>query len=319
MINLGERLSIRVPASTANLGSGFDCIGIAFQLYLYIRAELAEETSFHWKGSELEHIQLKGEENLILKAMNRVYDLLNEKKPTLKVEVESHIPLTRGLGSSASAYVGGLVLANELLQKPLTDEELLWLATEEEGHSDNVGASLFGGLFLGSVDWEKKKVWYHSQPFPSEFSWVAAIPSYPLSTSASRRLLPEQYSKSDTIYNLSRYGILVSCLLTGNRDGLAHGLEDSLHQPYRQKLIPGFSELFSLKESLGVIGFVISGAGPTILALVDKGYNATQLKRVMDQLMRIPNHTLDVVNIEVDQKGYLVERQKIADRSDIVV
>ena len=155
------------------------------------------------------------------------------------------------MGSSASAYVAGLVIANNYLGYPLSDSELLWLATEKEGHPDNVGPSIFGGVFLGSVNWEEKKVIHHRQPFPEEWQLVVAIPSYELSTAKAREILPKTYSKADSVFNLGRFGMLVSSLFTRNKDALRLGLEDALHQPFRSHLIPGFTELLREKEELG--------------------------------------------------------------------
>ncbi|WP_025027394.1 homoserine kinase [Caldalkalibacillus mannanilyticus] len=303
-----ERMIVRVPASTANLGSGFDSIGIALQLYLTLEVEKAEKTHFVWKGKDLEGLEISEEDNLILQAILRLYSLCNQNPPQLRIEVSSEIPLTRGLGSSASAYVGGLVIANELLGHPFTIEELLWLATEEEGHPDNVGASLLGGVVMASVDWDQKKVVYHKQSFPIQWKWIAAIPSYTLSTALARNLLPEQYPKQDAIYNLSRYGMLVSSLMTGNRAGMKMGLQDALHQPYRSQLIPGFEELLRRQDELNMIGFVISGAGPTVLGLMEEVEDHEQVVNEMRNVMTIAGHTVEVFPLAVDQEGFSVQR-----------
>jgi homoserine kinase len=303
-----EKIRVKIPASTANLGSGFDSIGIAFQLYITLEVELAEETQFIWKGKELQNLTIRDEDNLILKAIERVYMRFQKKRPHFKMEVTSDIPLTRGLGSSASAYIGGLVVANEWLDRPLSDEDLLWLATEEEGHPDNVGASLQGGVFIGSVDWKKSQVFFHKQQFPQEWKFILAIPSYTLSTSMARDILPKEYSKEDAIFNLSRFGLLISSISSSNKEGVSHGLEDALHQPYRQKLIPGFAELVDRKEELGVIGFTISGAGPTILALIEEQLEIDPIKNEMINALTVESHSVEILVLEVDQNGYTVEK-----------
>jgi homoserine kinase len=303
-----EKLIIRVPASTANLGSGFDSIGIAFDLYATLEIDPAVQTEFIWQGASLAGYTIAEEDNLVLKAMDKIYALAQVERPHLRVIVNSDIPLTRGLGSSAAAFVAGLVAANELLQQPYTDEELLWLATEEEGHPDNVGASIFGGVFIASVDWEKKKVHYHQQAFPEEWQWLAAIPSYTISTSVARQLLPQQYSKKDAVYNVSRFGLFVASLLSRNKDGVAAGLDDSLHQPYRQHLIPGFRELVIEKDDLGAIGFVISGAGPTVLGLVDQEADQASIMLQMKERMTVKDHTIEVKCLAVENFGYSVQK-----------
>jgi homoserine kinase len=303
-----EKIIIRVPASTANVGSGFDSIGIAFGLYTTLEIEPAVQTEFIWKGAALASNTISEEDNLVLKGLEKVYALTQQERPQLRVIVNSDIPLTRGLGSSSAAFVAGLVAANELLRKPYTDEDLLWLATEEEGHPDNVGASIFGGVFIASVDWEKKKVHYHHQAFPEEWQWLAAIPSYTLSTSVARQLLPQHYSKKDTVFNVSRYGLFVASLLSRNKVGVAAGLDDNLHQPYRQHLIPGFRELVLQKDDLGAIGFVISGAGPTVLCLVDQGADQETIMLHMKEQMAVRDHTIEVKRLAVENFGYFVQK-----------
>lgn len=303
-----EKLIVKVPASTANVGSGFDSIGIAFQLYTTIEVELADSTQFYWQGEALSGISIAEEDNLILKGLETVFQLLKKKRPELKISVTSDIPLTRGLGSSASAYVAGLIAANEILNNPLSDDELLWLATEEEGHPDNVGASIFGGIFIASVDWQKKHVSYHRQDFPKKWQWIAAIPSYTLATSLARNLLPKKYDKEDAVFNLSRYGLLVASLMTGNTEGLARGLEDALHQPYRKHLIPGFEELIKQKEKLNAIGFIISGAGPTVLGLISKETNQRIVSQKMKEQMEVQGHHITVQPLEVENDGYSVKK-----------
>lgn len=310
MENLFEKIMVKVPASTANVGSGFDSIGIAFGLYttLEIEPAPAAQTEFIWQGAALAGSTISEEDNLILKGMDKVYTLVQQQRPHLQVIVSTDIPLTRGLGSSSSAFVAGMVAANELLHQPFTDEELLWLATEEEGHPDNVGASIFGGVFMASVDWEKRKVHYHQQAFPEEWQWLAAIPSYTLSTAVARQLLPQQYSKNDTIFNVSRYGLFVASLLTRNKAGIAAGLGDCLHQPYRQHLIPGFRELVLQKDDLGAIGFVISGAGPTVLGLVDQEADQEHIMIQMKERMAVRDHTIEVKPLAVENFGYSVQK-----------
>lgn len=300
------KMIVQVPASTANLGSGFDSIGVAFQLYLHIEVEPSDHLHFDWKGN-LADQTIEDEDNLILHGLQKVFEVQGKEIPALHLSVQSDIPLTRGLGSSASAYVAGLVIANKYLGKRLTDKELLWLATEKEGHPDNVGASIFGGVFFASVDWKKKQVVHHNQPFPEEWQFVAAIPSYTLSTAKARQILPQDYAKADSIFNVSRFGMLVSSLFTKDKEAMIMGLEDALHQPYRSHLIPGFQELQAEKEELGVLGFVISGAGPTVLAIIDKDTNEEQLIKKMKEHMTVDNHDVEVKRVTVDNMGYTVK------------
>lgn len=306
----GKGLRVRVPASTANLGSGFDSIGVAFQMYTELELIASDKLEFIWKekSGELTPFPFSDQENLILRAMKKVCQSLDCKLPALQVIVQSDIPAKRGLGSSASAFVAGLCAMNSWLEGSLSSEELLWLATEEEGHADNVGAALFGGVFIGALDREENKVHYLSQPFPEKWPWLVAIPSYSLSTSSARRLLPEQYSRTDAIYNLSRYGLLTSSILAGDAAGVREGLKDRLHQPYRQSLIPGFAELKKKAEGIGALGFVISGAGPSVLGLFEEADQLDQARQLMEASLSLPPHQIDVRKLNVDQRGVQITR-----------
>lgn len=301
-----DKMLVKVPASSANLGSGFDSIGVAVNLYLTIEVEKSSELSFHWQG-HLAGLDIRPEDNLILEGMKQVFHLQGKSVPPLSLTVNSDIPLTRGLGSSASAYVAGLVIANHYLGKPLSEDKLLWLATEKEGHPDNVGPALFGGVFLACVNWEEKRVIHHRQPFPEEWKLVVAIPSYPLSTKKAREILPSHYTKAESVFNISRFGMLVSALFTKNKEALKLGLEDALHQPFRKHLIPGFEELLAERDELGVLGFVISGAGPTVLAIMDESADEDRVMQRMRQRLTVEGHDVDVKRIEVDNQGYAVE------------
>lgn len=300
------KMLVKVPASSANLGSGFDSIGVAVNLYLTIEVEKSTELSFDWQG-HLAGLDIRPEDNLILEGMQQVFALQGKSVPPLSLTVKSDIPLTRGLGSSASAYVAGLVIANQYLGNPLTEDELLWLATEKEGHPDNVGPAIFGGVFLASVNWEEKRVIHHRQPFPEEWQLVVAIPSYEVSTKKAREILPSYYSKAESVFNISRFGMLVSSLFTKNKEAFKLGLEDALHQPFRSHLIPGFSQLLAERDELGVFGFVISGAGPTVLAIMDESADIDRVMRRMRETLTIEGHDVDVKRIEVDNQGYAVE------------
>ncbi|GAA0354945.1 homoserine kinase [Bacillus horti] len=304
-----KQVKVRVPASTANLGSGFDAIGVAFQLYTELTLEENDKLEFLWadKGGDIKPFPFVPEENLILKAMKRVASEIGAPLPNLEVIVQSDIPFTRGLGSSAAAYVAGLFAMNEWLKGGLSKDQLLWIAAEEEGHPDNVGASIFGGFFIGAIDWEARRVHYNALKFPEKWTWLAAIPSYTLSTSKARHLLPSTYSKQDALFNLSRYGLLTSSLLTENEQGVILGLNDRLHQPYRQHLIPGFEDLCQKREQLQALGFVISGAGPTVLGLFGRGADLSYAKQQMEQSLSKSGEVVRVEQLMVDQIGAHIE------------
>lgn len=303
-----RKISVKVPASTSNLGSGFDCIGVALKLYLTVTSEMADHTTFIWNEPTLNTLDEK--DNLILKGITDVFQHCEKEMPPLKISVTTDIPLARGLGSSASAYVAGLVTGNAWLGNLLNDDELFWLAVKHEGHPDNAGPAIFGGCVFSSIDWEKETITYQKLKFPKEWNWIAAIPSYKLSTTEARSILPKTYDKKDVVYNLSRYGLLINAIVHGNRHLMRVGLNDRLHQPYRLPLISGLQQLLERQEEFNTIGIIISGAGPTVLALTDEETKQNELINSMKNLLGQNGHYIDILNLPVDDEGYVVSIHK---------
>jgi homoserine kinase len=256
---------VKVPASTANLGPGFDTIGMAFQLYTTISMRFAKRAQVILHGEELEGLP-QNETNLVYQMAASIFELLGLPVPHLQIEMWSEIPLTRGLGSSAAAIIGGLVGANELAGKPFTKEEIYQLATRVEGHPDNVGASLFGGIVVAAME-DEIVPFIKIDPHES-LKAVALIPNFQLSTEKARGILPAHYSRQDTIYSLSRAGLLVAALAQGRYELLQLAMKDRLHQPYRASLIPGLTTILDNAHLYGALGTALSGAGPTIISLV---------------------------------------------------
>lgn len=257
-------VTARVPASTANLGPGFDAVGLALDCYVTVTLAAAARTEVVPRGPMLAGTPAT-EDNLVYRAVRCVFERLGHSVPPLRVEVESDIPLARGLGSSAAAIVGGLVAANAYLGEPLARDELLAMATELEGHPDNVGAALFGG-FVVAVRQDDGRVPYLRLPVPEELVVVAAIPDMPLETAKARRVLPEAVSRRDAAYALGQTGLLVAAIATGRWDRLADAMRDRLHQPYRLPLIPGAERMVREAADHGALGAALSGAGPTVVA-----------------------------------------------------
>ena len=257
---------IRVPATTANLGAGFDCIGAALSLY----------NEFTFTPIETQHlvIAVQGLEaarvhtdatNLAYQAFLKLYTQIDRVPPVIQLEIKLGVPLARGLGSSATAIVGGLLGANTLAGNPLSPAAVMQLAIEMEGHPDNVVPALIGGCQLAATaanGWAIADIPWHSSIVP-----VVAIPNFELSTAAARSVLPTEYSRADAIFNTAHLGLMVRGLETGNPDWLSAGLTDRIHQPYRQQLIPGYTDVEQAVIAAGGYGMVISGAGPTLLAL----------------------------------------------------
>jgi len=261
-----KEVIVRVPATTANIGPGFDCLGAALTLYNQFKFTPAEKTTIELTGSESGGLSLGlGSDNLLYKSFLKLYDYIDHFPPAVKMEVEINVPLARGLGSSATAIVGGLVGANSLAKNPLTTKEIRDLAISLEGHPDNVVPALFGNcqLSVGSRgSWQVSSIPWHSEIVP-----VLAIPDFQLSTEKARSVLPLEVPRQDAIFNMAHLGLLLRALETGNPDWLRTSLQDRLHQPYRLPLISGYSSVSLAALEAGAYGLVISGAGPTLLAL----------------------------------------------------
>ncbi|AJS57524.1 homoserine kinase [Paenibacillus sp. IHBB 10380] len=262
-----EGVRIRLPASTANLGPGFDTLGMALSLYAWIEMKVSEQTKFHFYGDEMKDIP-EDKSNLVYQVAQMVFDEAGVQIPEIEISMYSEIPLTRGLGSSASAIVGGMAAANALIGSPLSNDKLFDMAAGLEKHPDNVGASLFGGII--TAIWDGTHADYIRIEPHEELEVLVVIPEFQLSTSAAREVLPEQISREDAVYNISRSSLLVAALSNGRFDLLGPSMSDRLHQPYRASLVPGMSMILRDAYNYGALGIALSGAGPTLLALVDR-------------------------------------------------
>jgi homoserine kinase len=261
------KVCVKVPASTANLGPGFDVFGLALDLYAWIEMGPAEVTQIELLGSQLTGIPTD-KSNLIYKVAQMVFERAGVHLPELQIAMYSDIPLTRGLGSSASAIVGALVAANAMIGEPLAREELFQLASTLEGHPDNVGASLFGGLVIAY--WDGNRAIHTCLRLPQEIEVLVAIPHFMLETEKARDVLPQQLSRREAVYNIAHASLLVAALANGELPLIRHAMRDCLHQPYRASLIPGMEKVLAEATEHGALGVALSGAGPTLLALVDR-------------------------------------------------
>jgi homoserine kinase len=264
-------ITVKVPATTANLGPGFDCIGAALKLYNEFKFTIVDAGELIIQVSGLEAAKVQTDEtNLLYQAFINLYKHIEKTPPAVKIEIKLGVPLARGLGSSATAIVGGLVAANELAGSPLSELQVMELAIAMEGHPDNVVPALLGGCRLAATSkkgWEICDILWHRDIVP-----VVAIPDFELSTSEARKVVPTEVSRADAIFNISHLGLLLRGLATNREEWLIAALQDKLHQPYRQSLIPGYDAVNDAAVAAGAYGMVISGAGPTLLALVDISY-----------------------------------------------
>ncbi len=261
-------ITLRIPASTSNLGSGFDALGLAIDLPLTVKFEIIQNgRQIHAKGEGAALIE-QGENNLLLQAFDRACREIGHEPPPLKIEMNNRIPLQRGLGSSAAAIVAGVVGANLLLGKKLSRQQLLNLANEMEGHPENASASLLGGLTVNGVENSEVRL----QRFILPGDWVAAafIPDLEIATPEARRVLPETLPREDAVKNVQRVAMLVSAFAKRDPSALKIGVQDWLHQPYRKALIPGFDDFIAAAYEAGAFAAFLSGSGSTILALCAK-------------------------------------------------
>jgi homoserine kinase len=279
-INMNSKVRVKIPASTANMGPGFDALGMALNLYAWIDMAVAEETSFHLIGDQMKGVPMD-KSNLIYKVAQMVFERAGVSCPELAISMYSDIPLTRGLGSSASAIIGALAGANALIGGKLSNDELFQIATKLEKHPDNVGASLFGGIVVAFWDGVRAE-YIRLEPDPN-LEVLVAIPAFQLSTEKARNVLPEQIALKDAVFNLSHSSLLVAALSTGNLEMIRHAMKDALHQPYRAALIPGMVHILEHAADHGALGAALSGAGPTMLALVDA---RSERKRELEDFLK---------------------------------
>lgn len=295
------RVCVRVPASTANLGPGFDTIGMALELYAWIEMAFADETRIHMETGQSSGIPAD-KRNLVYQAAQQVFRAAGEHHPELEIAIRSDIPLARGLGSSASAIVGALVAANALIGGKFSDDELFQMAVRMEDHPDNVGASLFGGIVVASWDGERAEH-IRIEPDP-RLEVLAAVPDFHLATEEARSVLPDRVSLKDAVYNVSHSSLLVAALCSGNLAQIRHAMKDVLHQPYRMRLIPGMETILREAGRYGALGVALSGAGPTLLALVESGSPDNEgLLNFMSETMRAHGAPAEMMRLRPSADG----------------
>jgi homoserine kinase len=280
-----NHVTVSVPATTANIGVGFDCLGAALTManeFQFVVVDTDTKLKIIVEGAEAHKVGL-GESNLIYRSLVRFYQHIQQAPPHLEITIKLGVPLSRGLGSSATAIVGGLLGANSLAGNPLSQEEIMKMAIAIEGHPDNVVPALLGNCLLSVEDcgtWQISPIPWHQDIIP-----IVAIPNFELSTREARGVLPTEYSRSDAIFNISRMGLLIRGLQTNNPAWLKTALADKLHQPYRQKLITGYQQVEQAALAAGAYGMVISGAGPTLLALA----NPERVEQVVKSMLEAWN------------------------------
>ena len=263
-----QEVNVRVPATTANMGAGFDTFGMALAMYNTIGLRRLQGRGIRLAnvGSHTKSME-QPRDNLTVRAARRVFDTVHERFSGLEFKMYNVRPVSRGLGSSAAAIVGGLLAANLLLGEPLSREELLELAVELEGHSDNVAPALYGG-FVSSCQRGGKTVVLRLTP-PEQLRAVAAIPDFYLSTSRARKILSAEVRREDAVHNIQCAALLVGAMATGDLQLFATAFDDRLHQEQRYRLIKGAKRVLRAAKGAGALAAGLSGAGPTLIAFTD--------------------------------------------------
>lgn len=290
-------IKVKVPATTANMGPGFDSIGMALGLYNIVYAEEIAEG--------LEIIIQDGnpdiptdETNLIYKTICAFYETIGQEVPGLRIIQQDSIPHTRGLGSSAACIVAGLHIANALSQSFFSKEELVQMAAQLEGHPDNTTPALLGGMTIGAMNQEDMK--YVKVNVAENLHFAVMIPDFTLSTELARSVLPKNVPLQDAIFNASRAALLSASMITGDMDNLALAMQDRLHEPYRSSLIPHMNEILEKANFYGAKGTFLSGAGPTLIAVVK---NVVAFRREMVAYLDGLENKWQVQMLQGDNEG----------------
>jgi homoserine kinase len=269
-------IEVRVPASTANLGAGFDCLGLALEMYLTARATVqvspGSRALARTRGVGSASLPRSPEQNLIFRAMRYAAEKEGFQLPTVRLAVKNEIPMAGGLGSSAAAAVAGVALAYATAGRSLARENALRYAKEIEGHADNAGAALLGGLVVTYTNTDGG-VGAMRLAWPKMIRVIAVTPAIELPTKKSRAALPAQVPRDDAVENLQRSALFIAAIEAHRYDLIWDAMQDRLHQHYRQKLIPGLAEVLAMPQMPGLLGLALSGAGPSVVALATAGFD----------------------------------------------
>lgn len=293
--------TIKVPATSANLGPGFDTMGLALDLFLEVRLEItaSKHIELFFNGEDKDLIEKRPENNLLIRAMNRVFQESGQEMPGLRLAVENSIPLGKGLGSSAAAIVAGVHAANFLLEQRFPREELIKWAVEMEGHADNVVPAVAGGLT--TVMLYDGQVYFQKLDFPDEIELIVAIPDFNLPTEKSRSILPEQIDLQKTVANLQRACFFLASIFNSDLRSINMAMDDMIYQPLRKQFIPGFEQVLHDAGDSGALGVALSGAGPSILAFTIK--NKEQVGEAMQKAFQRSGIDSRIIYLRANKTG----------------
>ena len=295
--------TVRVPGSSANLGPGFDALGVALQVYLECRFSVAKKLSIEARGRDAELIST-GDDNLIWQTALAVAARARKPLPSIHLEIINDIPVGKGVGSSAAALTAGVVIAESLLKLGWKPARILDEAARLEGHPDNVAACVLGSIVASAV--EPGGITRSIRlEMPENFGLAVVIPNYALPTKESRAVLPECYSREDTTFNVQRASLLIAALATGDTSAFPTALDDRMHQPFRAQLVPGLSEILRLRAP-GLLGCTLSGAGPGVLVFFERG--CEKVCDLVRQVFAMNGCTTEIIATGVSREGYKLTR-----------
>jgi len=302
-------IHIQTPATTANMGPGFDCIGMALQMYNHLWVEERESGLLIQKKRVGMRVPCD-ERNLIYMSMMRFFSETGFAVPFsgLRLVQEDDIPQTRGLGSSAACIVSGLAAANVLSGGKLSKQELAEMASMLEGHPDNATPAVLGGMVVGVMrgDGKLECIKLDTAPMVRDgMRFGVMVPDFPLQTLKVRKVLPQKYAREDVVFNASRAALLVAAILTSDYEKLAVAMEDRVHQPYRQSVIPGMPEIFAEARALGAKGVYLSGAGPTLIAV----YDSNEVRSGLAAFLRTMQNKWMLLELMPDIEGVQVKHE----------
>lgn len=292
-------VKVSIPATSANMGSGFDSIGVALSLYNVFFLEESDKIEILTDDDSIP----TDKTNLVYKCVEKVYNMCGKELKGLKIIANCDIPQARGLGSSSACIAGGLIGANKMLGNPLTTEQLVNLACELEGHPDNSTPAILGGLCVGAM--HESEVFYSKLPINQKIKFVAFIPNFELKTEVARGALPSEVSHKDAVFNLSRSALLTASLVEGDLHNIEVAIDDRLHQPYRFKIIEDGIKIADKIKSSGALGVYISGAGPTIMAIIN-----SENSNFIDKARELCENKFPKwkpILLDIDQNGAIVE------------
>ena len=290
---------VRVPASSANLGPGFDALGLALNVFLECRFAAAGKLSIRVRGRDAALISVR-EDNLIWQTAMAVAARAHKALPMVDLEIINDIPLGKGLGSSAAALVAGVVMADRLLGLGWKSGRILDEAARLEGHPDNVAACVLGAVAVSAVE-PGGLTRSIRMEMPERFQIAVVVPNFQLPTREARAVLPETYSRADVTFNIQRAALLIAALANGDPSAFPTTLDDKLHQPFRAALVPGLAEILRLRAP-GLLGCALSGAGPSVLVFHEKGY--VHVVDLVRQVFAMHGCTTEVVSSGISARGY---------------